>query len=46
MEVHQDARLTPACRQLWMQRIQADRAKADVGRELRISVKTVDKWLR
>ena len=46
MDVHQNARLTYACRVLLVKRIQAGRAKAQVARELGISSKTVDKWLR
>jgi transposase InsO family protein len=46
MDVHQNARLTFACRVLMVQRVQAGRAKIQVGRELGVSVKTVDKWLK
>jgi transposase InsO family protein len=46
MDVHQNARLTYSCRELLVRRIQAGRAKAQVARELGISTKTVDKWLR
>jgi transposase InsO family protein len=46
MDVHQNARLTYACRELLVRRIQAGRAKAQVARELGISIKTADKWLR
>jgi transposase InsO family protein len=46
MDVHQNARLTYACRVLLVQRIQAGRAKVQVARELGVSTKTVDKWLR
>jgi transposase InsO family protein len=46
MDMHQNARLTVACRELIVQRVLAGRAKVQVGRELGVSVKTVDKWLR
>ena len=46
MDVHQNARLTVACRVLMVQRVQAGRAKSQVGRELGVSSKTVEKWLR
>jgi transposase InsO family protein len=46
MDVHQNARLTYACRVLLVNRIQGGRAKAQVARELGISIKTVNKWLR
>jgi len=46
MDVHQNARLTYACRGLLVSRIQAGRAKVQVARELGVSIKTVDKWLR
>ena len=46
MDVHKNARLTYACRVLLVQRIQSGRAKVQVARELGISLKTVDKWLR
>lgn len=45
MDVHQNARLTYACRVLLVQRVQAGRAKSQVGRELGVSIKTVNKWL-
>jgi transposase InsO family protein len=45
MDAHQNARLTYACRVLLVNRIQGGRAKAQVARELGISIKTVDKWL-
>lgn len=45
MDVHQNARLTVACRVLLVQRVQAGRPKAQVARELGISIKTVNKWL-
>jgi transposase InsO family protein len=46
MNVHQNARLTFACRVLLVERINAGRPKAQVSQELGISVKTTDKWLR
>lgn len=46
MDVHQNARLTFACRELLVQRIQAGRPKAQVAKELGVSVRTADKWLR
>ena len=46
MDVHQNARLTFACRVLLVERIQAGRAKTQVARELGVSVKTADKWLK
>ena len=45
MDVHQNARLTYACRVLLVQRVQAGRPKIQVARELGVSIKTVDKWL-
>jgi transposase len=46
MDMHQNARLTFACRELLVQRIQAGRPKAQVARELGVSVRTAQKWLR
>ena len=46
MDVHQNARLTFGCRELLVKRVQAGRAKTQVARELGISIKTVEKWLR
>jgi transposase len=46
MDLHQNARLTPVCRELMVRRVLAVRAKAQVGRELGVSVKTVDKWYK
>lgn len=46
MDVHQNARLMFACRELLVQRIQAGRPKAQVAKELGVSVRTADKWLR
>ena len=45
MDVHQNARLTFACRVLLVERIQSGRPKAQVARELGISTKTAGKWL-
>jgi transposase InsO family protein len=45
MDMHQNARLTYACRVLLVDRIQSGRPKAQVARELGISIKTVNKWL-
>ena len=46
MDVHQNARLTFACRVLLVERVQAGRPKAQAARELGISSKTADKWIR
>src|SRR5579863_2913961 len=46
MNVHQNARLTVPCRVLLVERVQAGRPKIQVVRELGVSIKTVDKWLR
>jgi transposase InsO family protein len=46
MDVHQNARLTFACRVLLVERVQAGRSKAQVARELGVSTKTADKWLK
>lgn len=46
MDIHQSARLTFACRVLLVQRVQAGRPKVQVGRELGVSARTVQKWLR
>src|SRR5215472_13191619 len=46
MDVHQNARLTYSCRALLVERILAGRPKARVARELGVSSKTVQKWLR
>lgn len=46
MDVHQNARLTYACRVLLVQRVQAGRPKIQVARELGVSIKTVEKWLQ
>lgn len=46
MDVHQNARLTFACRVLLVERIQGGRPKVQAARELGVSVKTADKWLK
>lgn len=46
MDVHQNARLTYACRGLLVERVYAGRAKVQVARELGVSTQTVNKWLK
>ena len=46
MDVHQNARLTFACRVLLVERILAGRPKVQAACELGVSVKTADKWLQ
>jgi len=46
MDIHQNARLTFACRVLLVQRIQSGRPKVQAARELGVSTKTADKWLK
>jgi transposase InsO family protein len=46
MNVHQNARLTVACRVLLVERILSGRAQVQVARELGVSTKTAHKWLR
>lgn len=46
MNVHQNARLTVACRVLLVERILSGRAQLQVAAELGISVRTAHKWLR
>jgi transposase InsO family protein len=46
MDLHKNARLTPQCRELLVQRILSGRAKIQAATELGVSVKTADKWLR
>jgi transposase InsO family protein len=46
MDVHQNARLTFACRVLLVERIQAGRPKVQAARELGVSVRTASKWLK
>jgi transposase InsO family protein len=45
MDVHQNARLTPHCRELLVDRVLKGRAIRQVALEFGISVKTVQKWL-
>ena len=46
MDVHKNARLTFSCRVLLVERIQSGRPKVQVARELGVSSKTADKWLK
>lgn len=46
MNMHQNARLTVACRVLLVKRILSGRAHVQVAAELGISVRTVRKWLQ
>jgi len=46
MDVHQNAKLTVACRVLLVERILAGRPKICAAQELGVSVKTADKWLK
>jgi transposase InsO family protein len=45
MDVHQNARLTPRCRELLVARVLVGRRRTEVARELGVSVKTVQKWV-
>jgi hypothetical protein len=45
MDVHQNARLTPRCRELLVARVLAGRCRREVARELGVSEKTVQKWV-
>src|SRR4030095_16874872 len=45
MDVHQNARLTPHCRALLVDRVMQGRAKHSVAAEFGITVKTLDKWV-
>lgn len=45
MDVHQNARLTPRCRELLVARVLAGRHRSVVARELGVSDKTVSKWV-
>jgi len=46
MDVHQNARLTPRCRELLVARVRAGRRRAEVARELGVSEPTVRKWVQ
>ena len=46
MDVHKNARLTPHCRALLVDRVMRGRARGQVARELGVSMKTVGKWVR
>ena len=46
MDTHKNARLTVHCRALLVDRVMKGRARAQVARELGVSMKTVSKWLR
>jgi transposase InsO family protein len=45
MDVHKNARLTPHCRGLVVERVLAGRPKAQVAIEFGISLPTIDKWV-
>lgn len=45
MDVHKNARLTPHCRELVVERVLAGRPKAQVAIEFGISLPTIDKWV-
>jgi transposase InsO family protein len=45
MDVHQNARLTPRCRELLVARVLAGRCRRTVALELGVSEKTVQKWV-
>lgn len=46
MDVHQNARLTPHCRELLVDRVLKGWARRQVARQFGISERTVQKWLR
>src|SRR5580700_11760433 len=46
MDVHKNARLTFACRVLLVERIRSGRPKVQAARELGVSSKTAQKWLK
>lgn len=46
MDVHQNARLTPYCREWMVQKVLRGRPQSVVAAELGISVRTVRKWLK
>lgn len=45
MDVHQNARLTPRCRELLVTRVLGGRCRRAVARELGVSDRTVQKWV-
>ena len=45
MDVHQNARLTPHCRALLVERVQRGQSKISVAVQFGISLKTLQKWL-
>jgi transposase InsO family protein len=45
MSLHKNARLTPHCRALLVDRVMKGRARLQVARELGVSIQTVRKWL-
>lgn len=45
MDVHQNARLTPHCRALLVERVRQGQSKAQVAAQFGLSVRTVSKWL-
>jgi transposase InsO family protein len=45
MDVHQNARLTPHCRELLVGRVLAGRPRCAVAQELGVSERTVQKWV-
>ena len=46
MDVHQNARLTPHCRALLVERVMRGQGKQQVAAQFRVSLATVYKWLR
>lgn len=46
MDAHKNARLTPHCRALLVDRVMKGRPKRQVAMQFGVSVKSVDKWLR
>jgi transposase InsO family protein len=46
MDMHNNARLTPHCRVLMVERVMTGRAVLQVAHELGVSVKTVGKWVK
>ena len=45
MDVHENARLTPHCRALLVERVMKGEQRRQVAHRFAISVKTVEKWL-